>query len=107
MATRMRFNLHPGLYTVTVCPGPLYDDGQAMATIHGREILLAGDMPPHDRLEAVVDQLIVAREWHHGEMGRRSLRAFIVEIHRQLVGQGGEPALMRLRPAPPRMRVAA
>lgn len=96
----MKFDLHPVVYTVTVTPGRLLDEGrESSATIHDREILLAGDIKPHDRLEALIDQLIRAREWHHGRLTRRALRGFVADLLVQLADQGGPAAVERLEPA--------
>lgn len=93
----MFFNLHPWKYRVRVCPGPLLEDGaEVWATVHGRDILISGAVPPPDRLESLIHQLRRLRERHHGSIDEQGMIGFTADVHRQLLSQGGEGALMRL-----------
>lgn len=95
----MIFNLHPWRYRVRVCPGPLLKDGEpVVAMVHAREILLCGTLVARERLEYLLDQLRKLREHHHGPLSPEYLPSFTADVMRQLLGQGGEPALMRLQP---------
>jgi hypothetical protein len=103
---RMRFNLHPWKYRVRVCPGPLVQDDVAVAaTSHGREILLCGTLKPHERTEALIDQLRRLREKHHGPIAPEGVASFVADVMRQLLRQGGEAALKRLKPEASRAAV--
>ena len=98
----MKFNLHPWIYRVRICPGPLAQDGAPVAaTAHGREILLCGTLKPHERTEVLIDQLRRLREMHHGAMPAEGIASFVADVMRQLLAQGGEAALMRLESRPP------
>jgi hypothetical protein len=93
----LQFNLHPRRYGVRICPGPLRRDGEELEAItHSSEILLSGEVAPIERSEVLFDQLLFLREKHQGEPSRRALASFMVDAMRQLLSQGGEPALMRL-----------
>ena len=93
----MVFNLHPWKYRVRVCPGPLLHEGKPVAaTVCGREILLCGTLKPHERTEALIDQLRRLREKHHGAIPPEGVASFVADVMRQLLAQGGEATLMRL-----------
>lgn len=93
----MIFNLHPWKYRVRVCPGPLLEDGEeVLATTHGRDILIAGDVAPTDRLGVLIDQLRRLRVRRHGAMDAEGVNGFTADVTRQLNAQGGEGALLRL-----------
>lgn len=95
----MQFNLHPWRYRVRVCPGPLSRDGDPVGAVaHDTDILLSGTLKPRERLEVLLDLLRRLREQHHGRLPRAGLPGFIADVMRQLLSQGGEPALLRLQP---------
>lgn len=97
--TFLLFDMHPWRYMVRVCPGPLARDGVGAAALtHKRVIYLAGDMEPGARWDALLDQLSRLREKHHGRLDRRGVAGFTADVMRQMLAQGGEPALKRLRP---------
>jgi hypothetical protein len=98
----IRFDLHPRVYRVTLCPGPLLHDGEeVLATTHEGEILIAGDVEPAGRLEVLIDQLRRLRQRHHGAMDATGVNGFTADVIRQLAAQGGEDAVLNLRPYRP------
>lgn len=94
----MKFRIESKVITIGVCPGPLLRDGEPRgAVLHGRELLIAGDVVPADRLTVLVDQLRMLWEANAGvAMPSTAVASFFVNVHRQLLAQGGEPTLMRL-----------
>jgi len=93
----VQFNLHPWRYRVRICPGPLRKDGEpVVGLVHAREILLCGTLVARERLEVLLDQLRKLREHHHGPLAPEYLPSFMADMMRQLLSQGGEPALARL-----------
>lgn len=105
----MQIDIHPWRYHVRVCPGPLYRDGVEIDAItHGREILLSGEIKSRHRIEALLDQLYHLHLRHRGPFTPESFAGFVTSVMRQLLHQGGEPALRRLAPSvPAEMRRAA
>ncbi|HZN66733.1 MAG TPA: hypothetical protein VFB66_15690 [Tepidisphaeraceae bacterium] len=96
----MQFNLSPWTYRVRLCPGPLMRDGEPMEAItHEHDILIAGDLIPAERVEALVDQFRWLREKHHGPLCPEGIPSFVVSVLRQLNAQGGEAMLSRPRSA--------
>jgi len=60
-------------------------------------LLVSGEVPSLDRLAVLIEQLMMIWEGNAGvPMPRTAFAAFFVNVHRQLLAQGGEPNLMRL-----------
>ena len=95
----MRFNVGPFTYAVTVTPGPLRCEGPALAAACGREILLSGELSPDERLWALLDQLTRLHQQHYGILLSSGIPAFVVDVTRQLLAQGGDEAVKALAPA--------
>ncbi len=93
----VRFTIGPWVYVLRVCPGALTVEGAAAAAqVVGRIIYLAGDVPPNDRLEVLIDQLRRLHVKHYGPMSPDAVCSFTADFQRQLRRQGDEPALLRL-----------
>lgn len=94
----MKFRIESKVFTVGICPGPLLRDGVVRgAVVHGRELLIAGDVERADRLTVLTDQMRMLWELNAGvPMPPTAVASFFVNLHRQLLSQGGEPTLMRL-----------
>lgn len=100
-AAGITLDLHPWTYRVVICPGPLVDDGEpASATTLGREILIAGDVDPCDRLEALADQFRRLRVQRHGQLDNQGVTGCMADFARQLITQGGTAALEQMTAEP-------
>jgi hypothetical protein len=104
----MYFHIGPNIYTVRVCAGRLERDGTELAaTSHDGEILLSGDVRSRERLDLLIDQLWRLHQRHYGlRYEPDAVSTFAVHMMRQLLGEGGEPALERMKPGRQRREAA-
>lgn len=98
----MRFDLHPRVYDVIICPGRLLSEGDRVGgVVYCDSILLSGEVDAADRLETLVDVLRRLREHHHGALAPDGFGGFVADILTQLEAQGGTAAVAALAaPAP-------
>lgn len=93
-------NLRIGIqrYRVAVCPGPLLRDGERRgAVVHGRDLLIAGDVDPRDRLVVLLDQARMLWECQLGTpLASTTFATYAADLHRQLSRYGGEAALLAM-----------
>jgi hypothetical protein len=100
----MRFNVGPWRYKVRICENPIICDGReclGLCRETEREILIASDCPPTERLPVLLHELTHGWVFACGEP--RTLEAWadlngtmLASALRDLWTQGGEAALLRL-----------
>lgn len=95
----MKFRIGPFTYPVRITPGPIRDEGGDISAVtHSFTILIAGDIPQNERLEALIDQLWRIHQQHYGLAAQPSAVAtFTIDTMRQLRAQGGEATLARMK----------
>lgn len=101
----MRFQIGTAIYRVRVCRGPLLVDGLAAGAVtHKGSILLTGEIMPRDRIDVLCEHLRRLYVHRYGSINDDAIGGFTADVVRQLERQGGERALMRLRPTPTKKR---
>jgi hypothetical protein len=103
----MQFRLGPAVYRVQITDGPIIDgDGTDLlgeCDWAKREVRLSGAMPAMRRLEVLAHELRHAWVNHCGrarssEEDANNVASFFLAVYRDLLRQGGEPALQRMSP---------
>lgn len=104
--TRMKFTVGASIYTLTITPGPLVSGGSEFVGYSlqdSREILISGESATTDRLRILLRQLAYSWTFETGkpidndgwcDLSATICRAAMIE----LAAQGGEAALMAMRP---------
>lgn len=101
----MKFHIGNIPYRVEICPGPLIVEGESAAGMsHGDVILLCGTLDPRRRLGVLIHQLYGLQWAYYGHLTALANAKLTAQFLRRLEGQGGERALMRLRPTPTKKR---
>jgi hypothetical protein len=102
----MRLHVGPHLYRVAITEGPIFHEGEeclGLCVQQLREIQLSPACPPEDRLGMLIHELVHAHVFTDGEPKDLEswcdrIGSILRTLLRDLSSQGGEEALMRLRP---------